>query len=66
MQSPQHFQVAFPDGLAPCYWLPLASIPVGLTSKGTSAQGQKTHVVSCHRAILNRTLCLCHFYKVSA
>lgn len=66
MQSPQHFQDASPEGLAPCHWLPLASIPLGLTSKGTSAQGQKTHVVLCHRTILKRTLHLCHFYEVSA
>lgn len=47
-------------------WRPASMPLVSLTSKETSARGQKTHVVLCHRAILNRTLCLCHFYEVFA
>lgn len=35
-------------------------------STETSAQWQETYVVLCHWAILNGTLCLCHFYEVSA
>ena len=47
-------------------WLPLASILLDLSSKETSAQGWQTHMVLCHRAILNGTVRLCHFYEVSA
>lgn len=47
-------------------WLPLASTLLDLSSKETSAQGWQTHMILCHRAILNGIVRLCHFYEVSA